>query len=116
MSGSGRSGTGNRRYRTNRAILLAQNDICGICGHPGALTADHIIPAKLWPRGADGKPMPGLNELSNLRPAHGSTGAGRGRAVNYCNFCGRACNQSRGARSTGQPRSRDWFPNGIPSS
>lgn len=114
MSGSGRSGTGNRRYRTNVAVMLASNDQCGICGHGGSLTGDHIVPAKLWPRGADGKPMPGLDDLTNLRPAHGTMGNGRGRVHNPCPTCGRLCNQSRGARATGRPQTQTWFPGGVP--
>lgn len=114
---SGRGDTGNRRYRTNRAILLSQNQTCGICGHgpaegAPALTADHIVPAKLWPRDAAGRPLPGLHELTNLRPAHGTLGGGQ--PDNPCNFCGRYCNQSRGARVAARPASRDWFPQGIP--
>lgn len=114
MTGSGRSGTGNRRYRTNVQIMLAANDTCGICGHPGAQTGDHIVPAKLWPRGADGKHLPGLDDLANLRPAHGTMGAGRGRAHNRCTTCHRLCNQSRGAGRARRPATREWFPNGIP--
>lgn len=106
---SGRAGTGHALYRKNRAILLAQSDQCGICGHGGSQTADHIISAKVWPRDARGKPLPGLDDLSNLRPAHGSMGAGKGR-INACPVCGRICNQSRGARVIQRPTSRQWFP------
>lgn len=114
MSGSGRSGTGNRRYRTNVQILLSASDVCGICGHGGARTGDHIVSAKHWPRDGNGKPLPGLDDLTNLQPAHGTMGAGRDRIHNPCPVCGRLCNQSRGARLNRQPRSRDWFPDGVP--
>lgn len=96
--------------------MLSQNDVCGICGHGGSLTGDHIITAKHWPRGADGKPLPGLDDLSNLRPAHGTMGSGRDRLHNHCPTCGRLCNQSRGARVARRPQSRTWFPNGVPRS
>lgn len=108
---SGRGGTGNAVYRKNRAILLSSDDVCGICGHRGAQTADHVVPAKLWPRDASGKLLPGLDALANLRPAHGTMGAGRGVAQNPCPVCGRLCNQSRG-EGRGRPQretSRDWY-------
>jgi 5-methylcytosine-specific restriction endonuclease McrA len=112
---SGRSGTGNRRYRRNVQIMLTESDVCGICGHGGAKTGDHIIPAKLWPRDANGKPLPGLNDMANLRPAHGTMGAGRQVIHNRCPTCGRLCNQSRGAGPRPpRPSTRDWFPNGVP--
>lgn len=109
MSGSGRGGTGNAVYRRNRALLLVGNDVCGICGHGGSMTADHIIPAKLWPRDASGKMMPGLDDLANLRPAHGTMGAGRAVAHNRCPTCHRLCNQSRGAGPRPpRPQTRRW--------
>ena len=108
MTGSGRSGTGNAVYRRNRATLLAMTTLCGICGHGGARTADHIVSAKTWPKNPlTGRPLPGLDELSNLRPAHGTMG-GR-QPDNPCPVCGRLCNQSRGAAQTRRPSSRDWF-------
>lgn len=61
--------TGNRRYRRNRAALLAKSDICWLCGKPGADTADHIVPY------GDG----GSDDLSNLRPAHRSCNSKRGK-------------------------------------
>lgn len=114
--GSGRSGTGARPYRRNRAQMLAEDpDVCGICGHSGTLTADHIIPAKLWPRGPDGKPLPGLNDRANLRRAHGTMGSGRTKIQNRCPVCigadglGRLCNQSRGAGQVLRKQTRQWL-------
>lgn len=110
MTGSGRGGTGNAVYRRNRAILLATTDICRICGHPGAQTADHIVPARFWPRDGAGKLLPGLDDLSNLGPAHGTMGAGRTVVQNRCPVCGRLCNQSRGTgRAGGRPQTRKWL-------
>lgn len=104
---SGRPGTGAARYRRNRAILLSYSDLCWLCGHHGATTADHIIPAKLWPRDVFGRNLPGFDELPNLAPAHGSMG--NTGAVNRCETCGLACNQVRGARTaTPRPQSRRW--------
>ena len=113
MTGSGRGGTGNAVYRRNRALLLADNDVCGICQHGGSRTADHIIPARSWPRGPDGKLLPGLDDLGNLRPAHGTMGAGLHVVQNRCPTCGRLCNQSRGdgraRRAVPRPQTRQWL-------
>lgn len=49
------------RWQRIRKQLLAENDICWLCGHPGADSIDHVVPIR---RG--GEPF----ELSNLRPAH----------------------------------------------
>ena len=71
---SGRAGTGNYTYRKNRAALLAQTTLCGICGHEGSATADHIVDDKRWPRDAAGQRLPGFDSLANLQPAHGTMG------------------------------------------
>jgi hypothetical protein len=94
--GSGRSGTGNAVYRRNRLTVLLASDICGICGHGNSATADHIISDKHWPRGADGKRLPGFDDIENLQPAHGTMG--KGGDVNRCPTCHRLCNQSKGSR------------------
>lgn len=112
MTGSGRSGTGNAVYRRNRAILLSQSDLCALCGHRGAKTADHKISAKLWPRDLYGRKLPGFDDLTNLQPAHGTMGSGLGRRHNPCPTCGRLCNQSKGADVRSRPQTRDWFPAG----
>ena len=102
---SGRSGTGNWRYRKNRAILLAHTDLCALCGHNGAATADHIISSKDWPRDAYGHKLPGFDDLTNLQPAHGTIG---NIGLNPCpQGCG-LCNQIRGAKQLHSPRSRQW--------
>ena len=113
MTGSGRSGTGNAVYRRNRALLLATTTVCVICGHEGSMTANHIIPPARWPRdAATGRLLPGLDSLANLEAAHGTMG-GR-QPDNPCPTCGRLRNQSLGNRAKRKPRTRDWFPQGIP--
>lgn len=113
MSGaSGRRGTGSRPYRRNRDRVLARSDLCGLCGHSGATTADHIIVAKLWPRDATGNMLPGFDAEANLQPAHGTMGV---IAVNPCPTCGKLCNQVKGDRvgpddePTPEPSSRRWL-------
>ena len=98
---------GARPYRRNRQRMLVESDVCGICGHGGAQTADHIIPDPLWPRDETGRRLPGFDGRDNLQPAHGTMGATG--AINPCPYCGALCNQSKGARlKVGQPRSRKW--------
>jgi len=102
---SGRSGTGARPYRRNRATVLANDDTCHLCGHGDAHTVDHIIPARDWPRGPDGKLLPGLDDPANLAPAHGTMG---NQELNPCPMgCG-LCNQRRGARPLSQLDRRPW--------
>jgi 5-methylcytosine-specific restriction endonuclease McrA len=97
-------------YRRNRLTLLSLSDICWLCGHPGARTADHIVSARDWPRGPDGKHLPGLDALENLAPAHGVAGSRATGSLNRCPepTCGRLCNTARGARAIVSPRSRAW--------
>lgn len=97
------------RYRQARTIVLAASDVCGICGHGGAKSIDHIIPLAQWPKAPDGKLLPGHDAVENLQPAHGTMGAGRVRLHNPCPVCGRLCNQSRGADQVKEtPHSRRW--------
>lgn len=83
-------------YRKARAWLLAESDVCAVCGHLGATTADHDIPLS---RG-------GSNALENLVPAHG---------VDGCETCGRKCNQEKGERTLAEFKagqlqtSVDWY-------
>ncbi len=109
MTTSGRAGTGNAAYRRNRALLLAMTDICALCGHGGAKTADHVIPARDWPKDPyTGKPLPGMDDLGNLQPAHGTLAPG---VLNRCPVCGLLCNQSKGAgdRRPRRPATRRWL-------
>lgn len=56
-------------YRKQRARLLAESDVCHLCGHPGADVVDHLTPVSrggdpLDPEnqaaGARGQPLPDL--------------------------------------------------------
>jgi hypothetical protein len=105
---SGRGGMGAAVYRRHRADMLAHNDLCALCGHHGARSADHIVTAKDWPRDPAGRMLPGFNDPANLQPAHGTMGAGPAIIHNPCPTCGSLCNQSRGARPMLSPRSQDW--------
>lgn len=63
------SRTGNRRYRRNRALVLAKSRVCHLCGLDGADTVDHLVPY------ADG----GTDDISNLKPAHHVCNSRRGK-------------------------------------
>lgn len=80
-----------RPYRRARQRMLDESDICWLCGHGGADTADHVIPRSL---GGD------VSNVANLRPAHGEP----------CPTCGQRCNYSRGNRMVvpRSPTSRPW--------
>lgn len=103
---SGRSGRNiPRAARTACAQVLATSDLCHICGHYGARTCDHIVPPKDWPRGPDGRHLPGLDDPANLAPAHGTIG---NKATNRCHTCGKLCNQARGNRPLTLLDRRPW--------
>jgi len=112
MTGSGRSGT--REFQQNRVLILAASDLCGLCGHRGALTVDHIIPKPRWPVDDAGRMLPGFDGVQNLQPAHGSMGSDRTRRTghNRCPTCHRLCNQSKGAGERRVGTSRDWYAPG----
>lgn len=110
---SGRNTVGKREQDRNGRLVLAASDLCGLCGHGGARTIDHVISYQAWPKDPrTGKPLPGLHHPTNLQPAHGTIG--NSGAVNRCRQCvteGKTglCNQSKGARVTvHNRRSRNW--------
>jgi 5-methylcytosine-specific restriction endonuclease McrA len=70
-----------RPWRRLREQVLAQSNICWICGNPGATTVDHIIPVSLG-----GPPL----DPDNVKPAH------------------LTCNSARGNGRRGMPTSRPW--------
>jgi 5-methylcytosine-specific restriction endonuclease McrA len=104
MGGSPTSG--HTGYRRLKALVLAASDECGICHHGGSLTVDHIVSHRDWPPG-----VPGLDDIDNLQPAHGTMTNQHQRINNPCPTCGRLCNQSKGGRRlppATSPRSRHW--------
>lgn len=74
-------------------MFAIYGDLCHLCGHPGADSADHLTPISVWP---DQPIDPHL-----MRPAH---------QRRPCPTCGRRCNRERGAGPipTALPRSEDW--------
>jgi hypothetical protein len=96
--GSGRSGV--HKFQKNRLIVLDRSDVCGLCGHAGALTVDHVVSKPYWP--TSGPMADKFDDLTNLQPAHGTLGSS-GR-INYCPECVSptghrvACNQTKGRR------------------
>ena len=79
MAPSNRTGSSRRwREHTVPKVLRRDGGICHLCGHPGATTADHLIPH------AHG----GTDDLDNLAAAHVR------------------CNQVRGTRPIEQARAQ----------
>lgn len=61
------------RWQRLRKWILERDDICGLCGVPGADTVDHIEPIALG-----GDPF----NMDNLRPAHARCNYARGDGTN----------------------------------
>lgn len=93
------TGRSTRPARRNRDEVLAESDVCIICGHRAADSVDHIIPIFLRPDLAEDK--------DNLGPAHHEP----------CPTCARRCNNEKGTRPlaevTGLVTSRDWFTESV---
>lgn len=95
-----------------RKAVLAESDVCHLCGGGGADSADHIVP----------KAAGGTDDLSNLAPAHLSCNAakrdGRRRgpygapasARTAVHPCGCSCHRSGRPECscTCCPHSRNW--------
>lgn len=92
---AGRKDLTEYAYRKARARILAESDVCIMCGHPGSDAADHIVAVA---RG--GAP----HDPDNLAPIHG---------VDGCPTCGRKCNNEKGDKPlsavTRLATSRDWY-------
>ncbi|MER6331850.1 HNH endonuclease signature motif containing protein [Streptomyces sp. NPDC001034] len=82
-------------YRQLRARILAESDVCLVCGHGAATAVDHIQPVSKG--GARLDP-------DNLAPIHGVKG---------CPVCLRKCNNEKGNRPLTDvvqlATSVDWF-------
>ncbi|MEV6790893.1 HNH endonuclease [Streptomyces sp. NPDC051320] len=92
---AGRADLTSYAYRTVRARVLAESDVCIVCGHGAADAVDHIHPVAKG--GAKTDP-------DNLAPIHGVAG---------CPVCLRKCNSEKGTRSLAEvaqlTTSVDWF-------
>lgn len=66
--------------RRNRRLVLEDNDVCHLCGLPGADTVDHDPPRKYLV--AAGVPDP--DAIEYLRPAHLKCNQRRGIKLNPC--------------------------------
>lgn len=92
---AGRTELTTYAYRKARARILAESDICLLCGHAGSQAVDHVTPVA---RG--GHPT----DPDNLAPIHGVQG---------CPTCGRKCNNEKSDKTLPQVTrivtSRDWF-------
>lgn len=71
---------GRRAQAFTRLVLATYGDECHLCHHPGADSADHLVPR------SKGGP---LYAIGNARPAHHRP----------CPLCGLCCNSRRGNRS-----------------
>jgi 5-methylcytosine-specific restriction endonuclease McrA len=82
-------------FRKMRARILAESDVCILCGHTGAQAVDHIHPVT---RGGARK------DPDNLAPIHG---------VDGCPVCLRKCNNEKGDKLLSEivrlVTSIDWF-------
>ncbi|MGW3110545.1 HNH endonuclease [Streptomyces sp. NPDC001091] len=82
-------------FRQLRARILAETDVCIVCGHGAADAVDHVIPVSKG--GARTDP-------ANLAPIHGVAG---------CRVCLRKCNSEKGNRPLADVvqlhTSVDWF-------
>lgn len=63
-----------RPWQRLRAEVLAQSNVCWLCGLPGADTVDHILPLVDHPELA--------HDRANLAPAHRSCNSRKGRRTN----------------------------------
>ena len=91
------------RYRRARELMFAHyGHICHLCGHDGAMQADHLVTFREDPD----QPI----DWRDMRPAHGGNRRGYD---NPCPTCGRRCNQERGATSLPAAKQRFSQPSGY---
>lgn len=75
-----------REWNRKKAVVIDHHKgICWLCEHPGATQVDHVLAY------AEG----GTDDISNLKPAHGSSGSQK----NPCPVCKLNCNQIRAGLS-----------------
>ena len=96
MTISEATGRSTRTFRRLRAQVLAESDICVVCGHGGSDAVDHLTARSVDPSMAE--------DVDNLAPIHGNDG---------CPTCKRQCNREKGAGPLADvvrlKTSRDWF-------
>jgi hypothetical protein len=82
-------------YRQMRARLLAESDVCIVCGHGASTAIDHVLPVSKGGSRLD---------PDNLAPIHGNAG---------CPVCLRKCNNEKGDKPLSDVvqlhTSVDWF-------
>lgn len=84
---------GRRAQRMVALVLAVYGDVCHLCGHAGAESADHLTPRSMAPE---------LTwSLDNLRPAHHAP----------CPSCGVRCNVVRSDRAL--PATRPPFVDAV---
>jgi len=92
---AGRAELTSYDFRKIRARILAESDVCIVCGHGAADAVDHIHPVS-----KGGAPK----DPDNLAPIHG---------VDGCPTCLRKCNNEKGDKPLSQVTrlvtSRDWY-------
>jgi 5-methylcytosine-specific restriction endonuclease McrA len=92
---AGRAELTSYDFRKIRARILAESDVCIVCGHGAADAVDHIHPVS---KGGAAK------DPDNLAPIHG---------VDGCPTCLRKCNNEKGDKPLSQVTrlvtSRDWY-------
>lgn len=72
--------------KAKRLMFERYGHTCWLCGHDGALQADHLGPLAFDPE----QPI----DADAMRPAHGGA---QQEYDNPCPTCGRRCNQERGS-------------------
>lgn len=76
---------GRRAQRFTRLVLAVYGDVCHLCGHAGADSADHLQTRSARPDL--------IYSIDNARPAHHLA----------CPICGVRCNSRRGTRPLVEP-------------
>ena len=67
------AGRSTSRFKRIRRQVLAESDVCWLCGKRGADSVDHLLPLSLYPELAE--------DITNLRPAHVSCNSKRGQGT-----------------------------------
>lgn len=92
---------GRKSQANTRWVIARDHGICGICGHPGADTLGHILPALTHPELE--------HDPANWQAEHGQP--------HHPHLSGFACpgTYGKGATITGHPPTRDWIGSTTPT-